>query len=493
MSTRTGSTHQHRSVIALTRADGWLRAIKLRRAEAGFELVWAKSDDDERSDWQSFADKCGLLNGDGNATKGRHDHPVVVGFDTSGVAFYTLGVPPAAKGEIASIVRLQAESRLPLPASQMQFAWRVGSSQNGELPVTMAAARTDRLRSFVNQVGFFSPTNIVLDCEGVVEAWKRLFDARQSDAVLLNVRRHETQVCRVRNGELCNAVVLDTGSEDFRAARSHHTHVPERFVQDMKSILGLFDIGEGGDLPILALSDGNEYIEQMVATLASAGFNAASVLPHTPVSAGKSDLSAEDLYDYRVPIGLASMALESERKWLDLFDKLYEPREEKRNKHWILSPRVAIAIAGAMVLLLLAVAYAVDAATPGALERRIEASLSETEMQDLIARQKLMKAVAQARPDMLALIKLVNEKGQRGIKLTSLHFNKGKPVSVSGQADNQDTMYDFQEALLEDNDVDNAVISNQTPESKGSKVNFTIDFDYKNFSTRKAAISRYAR
>jgi hypothetical protein len=92
---------------------------------------------------------------------------------------------------------------------------------------------------------------------------------------------------------------------------------------------------------------------------------------------------------------------------------------------------------------------------------------------------------------MLALMQLVNEKGESGMKLTGLHFRKGQAVSITGEARNQDDLYKLYDALKNDKDVkkDSVKIQSATPEAKGSKVTFTINFDYKNFSNKTSRIS----
>jgi len=490
MSSSASNAKIQQSVVAITRTDGWLRAVELRDNGRGCQVLWARSDDDERSDWRSFAVKCGLLTEPDEKRGLEGDRIVVAGFESSGVAFYRLDLTAVNEDEMASVVKLQAESRLPLPTDQMELAWRTGQGQNGQVPVTMAAARTERPKAHVEQVKCFSPGRILLDSEGVVEAWSRVFGGGDQTTVVMSVGPHATQVCLAQNRQLSNSVVLDVGAGDFRAAtQGAQAEIAERFVQDTKSVLELFNLADHNNLPITLLSDGDERIENMVAALNAGGLNATAALPKNASLSLQGELRQEDIYDYRVPIGLGLMALDPNREAFDVFEQVYVPLEEGGQKHWIYSPKIALALAGAMILFLLLVCYAVDLATPGALERRLQQSLSDTDIQELIAKQKLIKTVAQARPDMLELIQLVNEKGASGIKLTGLHFKKGQTVSVTGEARNQDDLYKFHEALKDDKNVKRAVIQSATPDSKGSKVTFTVNFSYKNFSNKTSRIS----
>ncbi len=488
MSSTVDNSKMRRSVVAISRTDGRLRAVELEERGSGFEIIWAKSDQDTSSDWRAFADECGLLRQSVQQQPNDSERAVVAGFDSSGVAFYRLDVPAVGEEEIASIVRLQAESRLPLPADKMELAWRTGHTKNGQLPVTMAAARTDRLKGFIENVRCFLPSSILLDCEAIVEVWARVFGGAEQTAAILSVGARSTQVCLAQGGRLSNSVVLDVGTEDFRTTDTEkQTETEERFAQDMKSVLNMFSVAKQEDLPIIVLSDGDELIEHMVSTLVSAGLDAEALLPGTSAMAGQSLLGQDDVYHYRVPIGLGLMALYERKDAFNVFKQLYKPAKKQEKKHWIYSTRAAITLAAAMILILIAASYAIDIATPRALEKRLEASLSDTDIQELIAKQNLIKVVAQARPDMLSLIKLVNDKGGSGIKLTGFHFKKGQAVSLTGEARNQDDIYRFHEALLEDKSVKNALIPNATPDAKGGKVTFTINFQYKNFSQKKSS------
>ncbi|UCF16052.1 MAG: hypothetical protein JSW59_01055, partial [Phycisphaerales bacterium] len=111
-----------RSVVAIVREDGILKAVELRRQNGATEILWTRSTENTETEWQSFAAECGLPDkpaADGDANIGR---TVVVGFGSAGTVFHRSSVPPVGEQEIESIVRLQAETRLPLPADQTELA-----------------------------------------------------------------------------------------------------------------------------------------------------------------------------------------------------------------------------------------------------------------------------------------------------------------------------------------------------------------------------------
>jgi len=127
-------------------------------------------------------------------------------------------------------------------------------------------------------------------------------------------------------------------------------------------------------------------------------------------------------------------------------------------------------------------------AGPGAIEKRVRASVSDADMNLLVQRQKLIRTVATERADLLELINYVNSGGGKGILLDSVQFKKGQPVSVTGQADNPDLLYKFQESLLTKKGIKEVEIQNATKDPKGDKFKFTITFHYKNF-TKKGIVA----
>jgi len=486
------------SVIAIAREDGKLRAVEIRKRDGGFEVLWAKSGEADNSDLGLFAAECGLSAGSSGQARNDGSRTVVVGYNSAGVAFYRIYVPAIKEKEIAAIVRLQAETRLPLPPEQVELAWRAGQIRDTEMSVTIAAARRERLQEFVENMRGLGPVKILLDCEGVVKAWRTFFGGNESakGGVVVSMAARSTQVCLAEGGRLSNAAVLDMGVDDLSSAIrmadkaagsvTEQTEAAEGFAQDMRSVLELFGCAEPAELPVFVLSDGSGAIEGIVSSLVSVGLDARAAEPLIE-ELGTEELGAEELYEYRVPIGLALMGLEAGAEELNIFERVYRPSKDKGKKHWLYSPKVVGAAAAAMLVLLVIVSYAVDAASPGAIEKRLKASVSDADMNLLIQRQKLIRTVATERPDLLELLNLVNSGGSKGVLLDSLQFKKGQPVSITGQADNPDLLYKFQESLLTKKGIKGVEIQNAAKDPKGDKIKFTITFHYKNFTAKKVA------
>ncbi len=474
------------SVIAMAKENGVLKGVELQRRNGSYEILWAKSLEDADGGWAAFSSECGLSTEPKLQAHEETDRTVVVGFNSAGTVFHQTSVPAVEDDEMESIVRLQAETRLPLPAEQMELAWRAGQARNGQVRVTLAVARRTHLQAFVDSVRCIQPQNILLDCEGTVKAWKAIFSGVENNALVLNTGRHNTQVCLVEDGRFSNAVVLDMGIEDFSVAESdEQTETSERFAQDMISVLNLFGFVEQAEIPILVLSDNDSVHVSIVSSLRLAGLNAKLATPDSGKLATTSELDIERIYEYRVPIGLALMGFDAVDDELNLFKRLYSPAGDKDKKHWLYSPKITCAIAAVMLVLLTIVSYAVDVASPKAIEKRLEATVSDMDMDMLVKRQQLIKTIAKERPDLLDLLKLVNESGDKGITLNSLYFKKGQVVTVTGQASGNEQLSKFEKSLQDKKGVEKVSCTAHT-DTKTKKITFTATFHYRTFTKKQS-------
>ena len=471
-------------MIAITQEENKLKAVELREKGGVFEVLWTKSNEGSDTDWRGFAAECGLSVEPRAHTGDDSNRMIVVGFNSAGMAFYRINVPVVGKEETTAMVKFQAETRLPLPAEQMELAWRIDHVKNGQVGVTIAAARKEPLQRFVESVRSLEPEKIMLDCEGTVKAWRTFFAGDERNAVVVSMAMQNMQVCLVEDGRLNNAVVLDMGADDFAAeAVEEQTQTFERFIQDMRSVLELFGYAEQAELPVFVLSDGDAAYVSIVSSLRSAGLNARVALPDLKELRVSNEIGVEGIYKNRVPIGLGLMALEASEDELNIFKHLYSPAGKGEKKHWLYSPKVTCTIATVMLVLLVVLSYAVDVASPGAIEKRLNASGSKADINLLMQRQKLIKAVAQQRPDLLDLLGQVSASGDRGIKLESFHFKKGQPVTISGQASSSDQLYKFEKSMQDRSSIKDVKMTS-SPDTKTKKLKFSITFHYKNFTTK---------
>ena len=177
------------------------------------------------------------------------------------------------------------------------------------------------------------------------------------------------------------------------------------------------------------------------------------------------------------------MALEPGSNELNIFKNLYTPVQKVVRKRWLYSMKVTCAIAAVMLVLLAIVSYAVDITGPKSIEKRLNSAISDVDMDLLVKRHQMIRTIARERPDLLELLKIVSESGERGIKLTSLNFKKGQPVSVSGEVSSNDQLSRYEKKLQETKGIDN-VNYTANVNTKSKKITFTMTFQYKNFGKK---------
>ncbi len=523
-------------MIAAAKDDGRFKAVEVRRHEDALEVLWTKSLPAGEQTWTALAAACGVAGGPEGRERALKRHtPTVVGLDSTGVAFYRVTAPAVESQEMDSIVRMQAESLLPLPPDQIEVAWRATPSANGNVDITIAAARREYLHQFAAGVHDLRPARILLSCEGIVRAWQSLFADGQPPAagngsaragptrtLLVNIGAENTQLCLVQNGAVTQAAVLGTGMADLRNGKGPVTdgglgsapaaapleqpstanpksdnasgtgvatairppQLIERFAHDIRTVLGSFGWDESVNWPILVLSDGGAVLNGIVAALNEAGLPAKISLPEARTLKLPAGFTAQDIYEYRIPLGLSLLALDRSAGALDLFERIVAEQEQEKTTTAWRSVLVAGAVAAAMFVALFVTTYLADAANA----KRWNELVARPDFEAARQHQALLKTVARHRPDLLELLAVLNAGKNDGIVLDSLHFKKGQPVTIAGQAGTTEQMWAFEKNLRTQKDVTNVAIVNPTQDSKTKKIKFTITFSYKGFSKKDAVL-----
>ena len=490
-------------VLAAAKDDGQFKAVEVRKHEDTLEVLWTKSLPAGEQTWTAFAAACGITaRPDGHDKALKRHASSVVGLDSTGVAFYRVTAPVVESQEMASIVRMQAESLLPLPPDQIEVAWRTTPATNGSVDITIAAARRDYLHKFAGSVRDFRPGRILLSCEGTVKAWQSLFAggpgpgggnglarAGETRTLLVSIGLENTQMCLVQNSAVAQAAVLGTGTADLVSSDEHAapvrlTEMIERFAQDVRTVLGSFGWDESTSWPLLVLSDGGEVMGRIVEALNGAGLPAKVSLPDARALKLPAGFRTQEIYQYRTPLGLSLMALEKPSGALDLFERIVAEQEQEKTTTAWRSVLVAGAAAAVMLVALFATTYLADAANA----QRWNELVARPDFEAARQHQALLKTVARHRPDVLELLTALNTGKNEGIVLDSLHFKKGQPVTIAGQAGNTEQMWAFDEKLRAQKDMTNVAIVNPTQDSKTKKIKFTITFSYKGFSKKDAVL-----
>ena len=537
----SNSAEIQQSVIAILKTDNKLKAVELLNKKGTFKILWAKSSIENSLDWRDFAAGCGLAAKAAPQEQISSDKNVVVGYDSTGMAFYRVIVPAAQEKKISAIVNLQAESRFPLPADQMELVWRTSKLSNNQIAITIAAAKKQSVQEFISKIRILCPVRAFLDSEAIVKVWKELFSGREQNAVIVNAGTHNTQICLAKNGLLCNAVTLDMGTIDFREGDSQEeAETLKRLVQDIISSVDLFEVDKQVDIPVIVLSDGSNIYETLADSLKSAGLNTRSATPIPKKIKSDEQLNLRDIFEYRAPIGLALMALDGQTDELNLLAYLFKPFGGEVKKRWLYNPKITSAIAAAMILLFVMVSYAEIAAGSRVINNKLNNLGSEAEIKLLVEKQNLIKEIASQRADIISLLTEITQSGQSnpnsqgsqrpstapqpipqpappgqsGIQLESFHFKKGQQVTVTGQAQNKQQLENFEKNLLSNKDIKNILLTPKSNSSRNQGSNkdsvnntngnsppvmgpngpgggqnkgfaFTITFHYKNFTVRK--------
>lgn len=485
------------SVIAITQEDDVFKAVCLSKKSGSLNLVWTKSCDVDRMDWPAFIAECLPESGDEDRKAAGRNRTIVVGFNSIGVVFYRLEIPAVREDEIERIIRLQTESKLPLPAEQIEIAYRTAVVRNGQAKVTVAAVKKENLQKFIEEVELIEPEKILLDCEGLVKTWWSLFsDGKSTEpAVVVSIARRSARICLVESGKLSNAAIVDMGTEDLteQSGSPMDSSAADRFVQDIRSVFELFGFADESKVPVYvfakSVSDKTdkksvrefEIIENIVSVLASAGFNATLCDFRFPVS--NYLLLTDDnecLYEYRVPIGLGLMSLDLDKE-LALFDSLYRPTSAEKKKHWLYSLKAACSVTIMMLILSVIAFYLLDAAQLAHLNEL----KTRVDYGSLMAKHNLMEIVAAQRPDVLELLSQLSSVEANGIMLSDIDFKMGQAVKIKGTAGNAEQLYKFQENLLADENFKEVGIQSPREDEKTKKLNFTIIFNFKNLSQKR--------
>jgi len=477
------------AVIAAAREDAHFRAVEVHNHDGRIEVVWARSVAEEGRSWGDFAAQCGL-NSSAETHKSSRKGPVaVVGLDPTAVAFYKISAPAVGDEETDSIVRMQAESLLPLSPDQIEVAWRKLPSTDGKIDITLAAARTDYLHRFAESVRAFRPRNILVSFEATAKVWHRLFSEGERQAAVMSIGQRHSQLCLVQNGVVTHAAMVDTGMADLMPAvenldEREPSDVLERFAQDTRTVLESFGWVASNPWPVCVLSGGSAIIERLVDALNDAGLAARPSLPREARLRVPSEFDLSDIYEYRVPLGLALMELDGTAGALDLLERIDEDEQKRRTRSTWRSTVLAGVVAALMLIALLVTAYLVDRAR----EKQLSTLVNQPEFGQASQQQVLLKTVARHRADLLQLLTDMNAGESNGIVLDSFRFKKGQPVTISGQAGNEEQMWKFQAGLRGQKNIEDVEISTAVPDKKTKKIKFTMSFQYKSFTKKNAVL-----
>lgn len=471
-------------IIAIARQPDGFRAVLMQNSPTGPQLLHCTTCP-ANTDWQTAYQQL-------TQALPAAEHPsaqptqTVVAFDSADVVFYQINLPAVQGKDLESMIKLQAEALLPLPADQIQLAWHTQPPRDNQIALTIAAARTDRLHSFLELLRPVKPSRLILDAEALVEFATNFCPGSSIEGVLANIDRHRTQLCFAQAGRLLAAATLDAGLDDLSPAGRPAPPAAEQFVQDIRSALQLFGSADDKQLPIYILSNGSAALTQAADYLAQAGFNIHTVSPQRTGPITACAVSTETIFEYLVPIGLALKAFKADGEYLDLFADLYAHTRPDWPAHPSAAIKRASLLAAAALLVFALVSYALDKATLRFFEKHLRDTQDRPGINTVVAAQQLKAAVAAHRPDVLDLLTTISASRPGAVTLDTLTFRKGQPVNMTGQASSYDELYRFQEQLQKHKIIRDIRILNPTFDDKKGKVSFTLTLRYGYFSNPTA-------
>jgi hypothetical protein len=448
-----------KTVRAITRTNQHFQAVVLRQSGLGCELLSSVDNEQELPP----ADI------------------TVTGLNSNHVAFYRIVVPTAHDDQLGDMVRLQAESLLPLPIEQMEIAWRRGAVRQDKVGVTIAATRSALVERELADAKIYHPDFVLLEAEAVVKASERFFDCSTEKSIILHLGAFQTHVCLVESCQLVHAVTLDFSRDEILTAWDLAQTRVKQLEQDLRRSRELFQIENGSEIPLCLLCADGQSFQTLAQYLMAVGWRVNMAMPDPEKLMSKEPVTEQTIYTNIIPLGLGLLALDGEHKPLDVSQHLLTARKKTKSTFRLPSLKISAALAVLMLVVFGVVSYALDVRELDRLESSLEQVDAEVNINKLLEEQNIKKTIAAQRPDLLELLGVINSCGPDGVLLDNFNFKKGRAVTIGGQATSQEKIYEFQENLQKQDGITTVRIPNNTFDEKKKQVTFTITFDYKNF------------
>jgi hypothetical protein len=155
---------------------------------------------------------------------------------------------------------------------------------------------------------------------------------------------------------------------------------------------------------------------------------------------------------------------------LNLFKELVEKSDAKKDTKVALKLKLAFVVTAIVAVVCMVAAIAMDNAE---LEKVIDPGVKK-----LIDQKKMQQQIADRRPDILGLLKAVNDSGSGGMMLDSFEYKAGK-VTIAGFARSREQMFEFQKKLEENKQIGPVTIPSSPFDEKKKRVTFKMQFEYK--------------
>lgn len=446
---------------------GWIpdesqeRSVVLRRAEGGYELLYWDAVDTPRPAANQTA----------------------AGFSAEQVAFYRITVPNVKADQMDSLVRLQAETLVPLPPEQMALAWRSRSGAEGKAEVILAAARRTVLDRFCRQLEPERPDRVVLVSEAIAQAWKRIWQGNPQPTLVVYAGRGRTYLCVVEDGLLLGATTSDVGGGDWEADDPQAGSALLRLIQDIRRACDLFVFDPEGPKTIAVLCAQEESFLPLRERLEQSGFQVALHPLPTEKIRPAGELDPQQLYRYIPAIGTALLCLYNEPTF-DLFRSWLPAQAQQVKRRRMLPLKITAPLAAVMLIGFLIIYGSLATARLHHRQATLELTDPNLNVSERLKAETLKKHVARQRIDILELLHTVSECEPNDVLVDRISFQRGQIVRIMANTKNQDRIFEFREALQNRPDIRTVRIQDPEFVEKDKVFRFTLTFDYKDWTTR---------
>jgi hypothetical protein len=471
------------SIIAVGKSGNVYRAVEVLKVGERYEVSRCfRCIEEGKNMSQLTANLVSAGWGRGQLAEGKTT-PVVAVFDGNSVVFRHIEVPAKTGKELDIIIRIQAEAILPLPPEEMGLGWREGKARGGKIPVTIAATRNSGIKSFADEASILGPARIVLECDGLVRAWREACRGTDKKTMIIRLRSRITDVCLAEDGLLVQATRVDVGMDELFVGQTISNTGAERLKQDIEGAIETF--GSGKETAICIISDGTANVASVAKYLADGGMAVQLSSPKGWVAEDGTEMPSAELCQYLPEIGAAMLAIDNTTE-LNVFGALYHPKSQHEEKPEGMPWRKAAIIIGAAAVLTVAMWYGMDKLALWRSQALLNEKRDGLTVVSMLEQHKAINETAGERPDILEIFALLRETAPADVLFHNFIFRKGKPVSITGQAGSNDSLYKFEAALRAQKGIANVKEQSAVKDDKENKIVFTVTFDYRAFTKSRA-------
>jgi hypothetical protein len=442
------------------------KAVRIDRSAGSFELVWQKRPQADEG-LTSFLASAFI------AEPVAEDSLNVLGVNTADVAFYRIEVPPVKGEKFESIVMMQAETLLPLGLEEMAVGWRAGRIEGDRCPVTIAAARTERLKSLVADFGSSNPSDILINCQGTARAFTQFFNVAENKYVIMNIHHSVTELVWVKGGEFECAATIDMGTNDLDPEGSDPAG-EALFIHDLRDALEFSGDGDHR-IKTYIVSEHQDVYEELISRMTQSGFNVSPAVPQSDKCGANA--TAAVVCEYIETIGIAMLGMDRDGERFDLFKGLYASPQSRQGQQSLARLLLLCVLSVVMAIVLLAVFKASDKAEL--------AALRATDFSDVIKQQDTLRLVARQRADMVDLLTKISECFPKGVIPENFTFQRNAMVTVSGKVANYEQLHKLQKDLEAKRGISGVEIKSQTMDEKKKQISFRMAFHYMSFTKKR--------